>query len=101
MQLVRRLDRWMWLNLAALAWGVFLVVLACTVHDRGSANDDALLAALSQLHGPWIADDRPGIRCSSSTIGSAITPLISLAEIGVAAPRADVSRPPVRSFRAD
>jgi hypothetical protein len=31
----------MWLNLAALVWGVFLVVLACTVHDRGSANDPA------------------------------------------------------------
>ena len=43
MQLFGRLERWMWLNLAALAWGVLLVVLACAVHDRGSANDPAAI----------------------------------------------------------
>ncbi len=41
MQPFRRIDTWVWLNLAALAWAVFLVVLACTVHDRGSASDPA------------------------------------------------------------
>jgi hypothetical protein len=43
MQRLRRFQRWVWFNLAALVWSVFLIVLACTVHDRGSASDPAML----------------------------------------------------------
>jgi hypothetical protein len=43
MQQLRRKDRWVWLNVAAVAWGAVLVVLACTVHDRGSASDPAMI----------------------------------------------------------
>ncbi|HEX3689763.1 MAG TPA: hypothetical protein VHV28_08700 [Solirubrobacteraceae bacterium] len=43
MQQLRRKDRWVWLNVAAVAWGAVLVVLACTVHDRGSAGDPAMI----------------------------------------------------------
>lgn len=38
-----RRQRWVWLNLAAGVWGALLVVLAFTVHDRGSANDPAMI----------------------------------------------------------
>lgn len=30
-------------NLAAVVWGVVLVVMACTVHDRGSASDPDMI----------------------------------------------------------
>jgi hypothetical protein len=34
-----RLPNWAWLDLAALAWGLLLVLLAFTDHDRGSTSD--------------------------------------------------------------
>jgi len=43
MQQLPRIQRWVWFNLAALVWSALLVVLACTVHDRGSASDPAML----------------------------------------------------------
>lgn len=43
MRLLRGSDRWVWFNLAALVWSALLIVLACTVHDRGSASDPSML----------------------------------------------------------
>jgi hypothetical protein len=43
MHLLHRSDRWVWFNLAAVIWSALLVVLACTVHDRGSASDPDML----------------------------------------------------------
>ena len=39
MQLLGRTERWKWFNLAAGSWSVVLIVLASTLHDRGSASD--------------------------------------------------------------
>ena len=47
----------MWLNLAAVVWGVVLVILACTVHDRGSASDPAMIFHSYTL----VQDVGPGI----------------------------------------
>jgi hypothetical protein len=38
---LRRTDRWIWFDLAAFVWGAFLIVLACTLHNRTSAADPA------------------------------------------------------------
>jgi quinol-cytochrome oxidoreductase complex cytochrome b subunit len=35
------LPRWLWLDLGAFAWGLLLIVLAFTDHNRGSASDPA------------------------------------------------------------
>jgi hypothetical protein len=40
-RLIRSDDRWVWFDLAAFAWSVLLIVLACTVHDRTSSSDPA------------------------------------------------------------
>lgn len=36
---VTRLPRWMWLDLGGLLWGLLLILLAFTDHDRGSTAD--------------------------------------------------------------
>jgi hypothetical protein len=41
MHRVSRHVRWWWFNLAAVAWSVLLIVVAFTVHNRGSASDPA------------------------------------------------------------
>ena len=43
MERLSRVQRWVWFNLGAIVWSALLVVLACTVHDRGSPNDPAML----------------------------------------------------------
>lgn len=53
----RGTDRWVWLNLAAIVWGALLVVLACTLHDRGSASDPAMIFHSYTL----VQDVGPGI----------------------------------------
>ena len=57
MQLFGRNDRWKWLTLAAAVWSVVLIVLACTVHDRGSASDPAQIFHSYTL----VQDVGPGI----------------------------------------
>lgn len=57
MQRFRGRDRWVWLNLAAVVWGVVLIVLACTVHDRGSASDPDMIFHSYTL----VQDVGPGI----------------------------------------
>jgi quinol-cytochrome oxidoreductase complex cytochrome b subunit len=43
--------RWVWLDVAAFLWGVLLVVLAFTDHDRGSAADpDAIFHHYTLVH---------------------------------------------------
>jgi hypothetical protein len=54
---LRRLPRWVWFNGAAFAWGMLPVVLAYTVHDRGSVADpDCVFHCYTLVHtaGPGI-----------------------------------------------
>ena len=45
------LPRWAWLDLAALAWGLLLVALALTDHNRGSAADpDQVFHSYTLVH---------------------------------------------------
>jgi hypothetical protein len=49
--------RWVWFNAAAFALGVLPVVLACTLHNRGSqADPDRVLHSYTLVHvaGPWV-----------------------------------------------
>jgi hypothetical protein len=52
-----RVPRWVWLDVAAFAWGVLLIVLAFTDHDRGSnADPDGIFHKYTLFHdvGPAI-----------------------------------------------
>jgi hypothetical protein len=72
-----RLPRWAWLNGAAFAWGVLPVVLALTVHDRGTAADpDGVFHHYTLVHdaGPGIL----GFVGAPAVISLVLLPLLHL-----------------------
>lgn len=50
-------QKWVWFDLAAFAWGVLLVVLAFTDHDRGSKSDPMAIFH----HYTLVHDAGPGV----------------------------------------